>query len=168
MSTLEDLRLVLEDAPAIMRSGGGGAPIEWEKLIGPVISQNIDKDVLIQVFPKEGLPANDQERAAARRQAASRAGMISTRYYKHVPNEYIETKVRLRPEGNYGVYAVHHGPMTDEIRARLAARRAPRAPAGPGSTESPANPGPSTNAPAAGSEPQTAAERVRAAAKKQA
>lgn len=157
MSITEDLRLEVEEAPAIIRAGGrgGGQPHEWEKLIGPVISQNIGKDVLVQVFPKDGLPKDDEEKAAARRQASSRAGAIANRYWHHVPNEHVETKVRLRPEGNFGVYATHHGPMTDEARAKLSARRAPRNQQTPSA------------APVEAPVGATAADRVRAAAKKQ-
>ena len=157
-----ELLLVPEKAPPIVRSGGrGGAPHEWEKLIGPTILQLIGQDVLVQVFPKEGLPANDEEREQAKRQASARAASISNRYWDHVPTEHVETSVRLRPEGNYGVYVNHHGPMTDEARERLSKRRAPR-----GTQNAPSSP----QAPTPLSTPReipagnTAAERVKAAA----
>ena len=162
---LTDFLLTPESAPPIVRSGGrGGAPHEWEKLIGPSIAQLPGQDVLIQVFPKEGLPNDDDEREMAKRQASARAASIANRYWNHVPAEHVETKVRLRPEGNYGVYATHHGPMTAENRERLTKRRAPRGPHSSSAvTEAPVSVPDATPAVSA---PQTAAERVKAAAKK--
>ena len=168
---LADLRLEPEAKPQVVRSGGGGggAPIEWEKLIGPAIQANQGQDVLIQVYPKEGLPQTDEEKIAARRQAMSRAGAIGNRYYSHVPDEFVETSVRLREEGNYGVYATHHGPMTDESRAKLEKRRAPRPSKKGGEPVPPQGNGDPTAAAHVPESPSgtTAAERVRNAAKKQ-
>lgn len=170
MSPLDvsDFLLTPEKAPAIIRSGGrGGTPTEWEKLIGPAISQVRGQDVLVQVFPKEGLPQNDEERNQAKRQAASRAASISNRYWHHVPTEHVETAVRLRPDGNYGVYATHHGPMTPEHREQLAKRRQPR----PRSAATSPKPGltaptprPAVSPTTESAQPTTAAERAKVAA----
>jgi len=173
------LVLQKEKAPAIVRSGGrGGQPHEWEKIIGPTISADPGEDFIIYLYPDHP-PANGQsyteeELEQGKRQAAARSASIANRYWHHVPGEHVETSVRMRPDGMYGVYATHHGAMTEENRLKLAKRRAPR---GPRQTSAQDEPGADeTNVPAPSTTPEpsvttgaavpTAAERAKAAAKK--
>jgi len=171
------LLLQKEKAPAIVRSGGvGGQPHEWEKVIGPTISAEPGEEWLIYVYPEGDRPNegwDDKTLASAKSKASARAASIANRYWNAVPTEHVETMVRQRPDGSYGVWAVHHGAMTEENREKLARRRAPRGPRLAG--DAPGEPAVASNTPSGGgSTPEgaqanvgaTAAERAKAAAKK--
>ena len=166
-----------EKAPPIVRSGGrGGQPHEWEKVIGPTIAGSPGEDFLIYIYPDTERPQggwSEEDLLAAKRQASARSASIANRYWNHVPGEHVQTSVRQREDGTFGVYATHHGPMTDEARAKIANRRKPRgttsAQDDPGADETEV-PAPSATPPPAASTPSsgsTAAERLKTAAKKQ-
>lgn len=161
------LLLQPEAAPPIVRSGGrGGQPHEWEKIIGPTISGSPGQDFIIYLYPEGEKPEggwSEEVLAQAKRQAAARAASIANRYWNEVPTEHVQTSVRQREDGTYGVYATHHGAMTDEARTKMAKRRQPRGSSlvdAPGDDETEAVAPPATDpAPT-----PTAAERVAKAA----
>jgi hypothetical protein len=167
--------LVPEKAPAIVRSGNTRSqPHEWEKIIGPTIKGDIGNDYLIYVYPEGIKPAagwTDKELASAKSKASSRAASIATRYWNYVPTEHVEVTVRQRPDGTYGVYATHQGEMTEENRFRMARRRSPRgsrlAPEPTQDVSEAMNPSSGTPSTPQTSPGSTAAERVKAAARKQ-
>jgi hypothetical protein len=161
-----------EKAPSIVRSGGGGGqPHEWEKIIGPTISAEPGENFLVYLYPEPdrqvpegGWPEDDLKKA--RQQAAARAASIANRYYHHVPEEHVETAVRQRSDGSYGVWVTHHGAMTEEARAKLAQRRRPRQKVTEAAQDDPAPDG-ASEATQSSPAPATAAERAKAAAKRQ-